>query len=90
MLCKKACYQPEVLCGTVSFVLVAVVLKAVLTSGGHPLQAGAPGVVFHDVQRYLILLPRSEASLPVCGLWPPQAFGDFFLIFFILKDRNTA
>lgn len=89
MLCKRAHYQPEMLCSTISFILVSVVLKVILTGCCHPLQAWAPGIVFHDVQRYLILLPGSQASLPVRGLWPPQAFGDLFLIFFILKYRGT-
>lgn len=61
----------------------------ILTCGGHPLQARAPGIVFHYVQRYLILLPRSQTSLLVRGLWPPQAFGDLSLIFFILRDRGS-
>lgn len=59
MLCKGKCYQPEALWGTISFVTVSVLLKVILTGSGHPLQAWAPGIVFHDVQRDLILLPRS-------------------------------
>lgn len=66
-----------------------VVLMVILTGSGHSLQARAPGVVFHDVQGYLIFLPGSQASLPVRGLWPPQALGDLFLIIFILKYRGT-
>lgn len=67
---------------------MSAILKVILTGGCHPLQAWAPSIVFHDVQRYLIFLSRGQASLPVRGLRPPQAFGDLFLIFFILKDRS--
>lgn len=86
LVCRRACYQLEVLCSTTSFM---VVLKVILTGSCHSLQARAPGIVFHDVQGYLILLPGSQASLPVRGLRPPQALGDLSLIVFILKYRGT-
>lgn len=72
-----------------SFVIVLVALMVILTGGCHPLQAWPPRIVLHNVQRDLVLLPRSQACLPVRGLWPPQTFGDLSFVFFILKDRST-
>lgn len=88
-LYTRACYQPEVLAGAVSSVTASVAVQVILTRGRHPLQAGAARVVLHDVQRYLVLLPRGQARLPVRGLRPPQALGDLFLVFFILKAGST-
>lgn len=86
MLCQRVCYKPEVAKRHNQLYHRSWL---VLTGCGYFLQAGASGVVFHNVQRYFILLARSKASLAVGGLWSPQTFCDLSLIFFVLQDGNN-